>query len=57
MTQELALKAFLRAFMVTLVIIVFMVVLWHYTLITLSALVIAWLALMVQLDPPAYWDR
>ena len=57
MTQELALKAFLRAFMVTLVIIVFMVVLWHYTLITLSALVIAWLSLMVQLDPPAYWDR
>jgi uncharacterized membrane protein len=56
MTQILMLKAFMRAFILTLLAVVFIVVLWHYTLITITLLAISWFSLMLQLDPPEHWD-
>lgn len=57
MTQVFMLRAFIRAFILTFLVAVFVAVLWHYTLITIALLVIAWFALMLQLDPPQYWDN
>ena len=57
MSQYLMLKAFGRAVLLTALIMIFIVVLWHYTFLTLSVLVIAWISLMLRLDPPEYWDR
>jgi len=57
MTQDIMLKAFGRAVLLAFLIIIFMAALWHYTVLTLAILVIAWVSLMLQLDPPEYWDR
>jgi len=57
MTQDIMLKALGRAILLASLIIVFIALLWNYTLLTLALLVIAWISLMLQLDPPEYWDR
>lgn len=56
MTQILMLRAFVRALILTCLVAVFVLVLWHYTLVTLTLLATAWFALMLHLDPPARWD-
>ena len=56
MTQDFVLKTFGRAFLLAFIIIVFVAALWHYTLVTLALLVIAWFNLMLQVDPPERWD-
>lgn len=57
MSELLILKVFLRALLVMLISVIFVIVFVHYVIATLVVLAISWFALMVQLDPPAEWDN
>jgi len=57
MNQILMLKTFLRAVVVTVLFVLFTLVFLQHTLITLCVLIAFWFILMLQLDPPADWDK
>jgi len=50
------LKAFGRALIVTLILILLAVALWYHPMITLTVLAIGWLTFMFYVDPPEKWD-
>ncbi|MCO5948027.1 hypothetical protein [Mucilaginibacter flavidus] len=57
MSKILMLKIFLRALMVVVFIVAFVVIFLQCPLLTLSALCLSWFVLMFQLDPPSQWGN
>lgn len=49
-------KALGRAALITTILIMIGIALWHYTIITLIVLVLGWLTIMFYTDPPENWD-
>ncbi len=57
MTEELMIKAFFKAALITIFLGVIIIALFHYPIATIVVLFFGWLGLMIYLDPPQDWDK
>jgi len=53
---EMMLKAFGRALLITLILVLIGFAIWYHPIITIIIIVIAWLTFMFYIDPPEKWD-
>ena len=57
MRKDVKVKIYLRALLVVVLVGAFVIIFLHFPLLTSCILLVSWFILMLQLDPPAHWDR
>ncbi len=57
MSGNIMLKAIGRSAFITLLLVLLVYGLWHYTIITIIVIIFAWLGIMFYTDPPEDWDK
>jgi protein-S-isoprenylcysteine O-methyltransferase Ste14 len=50
------LRAFGRALLVTLILVLIGAALWYHPVITIIIILVGWLTFMFYTDPPEHWD-